>query len=61
MKWDDQIEPSSDYIYLATYNPTTGGTLVKLKQGTNPDKLEVEEVPGSKWTGLSKVKGMTWK
>ena len=61
MKWDDQIEPSSDYIYLATYNSTTGGTLVKLKQGTNPDKLELEEVPGSKWTGLSKVKGMTWK
>ncbi len=61
MKSDDQIEPNSDYIYLATYNPTNGGTLIKLKQGTNPDKLELEEVPGSKWTGLSKVKGMAWK
>lgn len=61
MRWDDIIEPNSDFIYLATYNPTTGGTLMKLKQGTNPDKLEVEEVEGSKWTGLSKVKGMTWK
>ena len=61
MKWDDQIDLNGDFIYLATYNPTTGGTLVKLKQGTNPDKLEVEEVEGSKWTGLSKVKGMTWK
>ena len=61
MKWDDQIDLNGDFIYLATYNSTTGGTLVKLKQGTNPDKLELEEVPGSKWTGLSKVKGMTWK
>ena len=61
MKWDDQIDLNGDFIYLATYNSTTGGTLVKLKQGTNPDKLEVEEVEGSKWTGLSKVKGMTWK
>ena len=61
MKVDDQIDPNSDFIYLATYNSTDGGTLMKLKQGTNPDKLELEEVPGSKWTGLSKVKGMTWK
>lgn len=61
MKWDDQIDLNGDFIYLATYNPTTGGTLMKMKQGTNPDKLELEEVPGSKWTGLSKVKGMTWK
>lgn len=61
MKWDDQIDPAGDFIYLATYNPTTGGTLVKLKQGTNPDMLELEEVEGSKWSGLSKIKGMTYK
>ena len=60
MKRDNDID-NKDFIYLATYNPTTGGTLIKLSQGTNPDKLEVEEVPGSKWTGLSKVKSMAWK
>ena len=61
MEVDDIKEFRSDYIYVATYNPTTGGTLIKLKQGTNPDKMELEEVPGGKWTGLSKVKGMTYK
>ena len=60
MKRDNDID-NKDFIYLATYNPTTGGTLIKLNQGTNPDKLELEEVPGSKWTGLSKVKSMAWK
>lgn len=61
LKWDDQIDANNDFIYIATYNSTDGGTLMKLKQGTNPDMLELEEVPGSKWTGLSKVKGMSWK
>ncbi|MBQ8500823.1 MAG: hypothetical protein IJ494_00740 [Bacteroides sp.] len=61
IKVDDQIELGSDYIYVATYNPTDGGTLVKLEQGTNPDVMELKEVKGSKWTDLCKVKGMTWK
>lgn len=60
MKPDNDID-NKDFIYLATYNPTTGGTLIKLSQGTNPDKLELEEVAGSKWSGLSKVKSMAWK
>lgn len=61
MEVDDIKEFDSDFIYVATYNPTTGGTLTKFKQGTNPDKLELEEVPNGKWTGLSKIKGMTYK
>lgn len=61
MKVDDQQDPSGDYIYLATYNQSDGGTLIKLQQGTDPNKLELEEVPNCKWTGLSKIKGMTWK
>ena len=61
MEVDDVKEFEDDYIYVATYNSTTGGTLVKLQQGTDPDKLELEEVPNGKWTGLSKIKGMTYK
>jgi len=61
MKVDEIKEPNNDYIYVATYNSTDGGTLYKLQQGTNPDKLELMEVPNGKWTGLSKVKSMTYK
>ena len=61
MKVEDIKEFNSDYIYVATYTPTTGGTLIKMQQGTNPDKLELEEVPNGKWTGFSKIKGMTYK
>ena len=61
MKVDEIKEPNNDYIYVATYNSTDGGTLYKMQQGTNPDKLELMEVPNGKWTGLSKVKSMTYK
>ena len=61
MKRDDQKELTEDYIYVATYNATDGGTIVKFKQGTNPDQLELIEVPNGKWSGLAKVKGMAWK
>gem|GEM_PF-224183 len=60
MRLDDQIEPTSGYIYLATYG-TKGGTFMKMEEGTNPDKLELTEVSDSKWTGLNKIVGYTWK
>lgn len=61
MRMDDQIAPADDYIYLATYSPGKGGTFMKLEQGMNPDKLELNEVPGSKWTGFGKIVSWSWK
>ena len=61
MKTDDQVERDDDFIYIATYSDAKGGTFMKMQQGTNPDKLELNEVPGSKWTGLEKIVGWTWK
>mgnify|MGYP004655604537 CR=1 FL=1 len=61
LKCDTQIEPSANPIYLATYNATNGGTLRKYIQGTNPDKVEVNPVVGSCWTGLTKIKNMSWR
>ena len=61
MRRDDQIAPADDYIYLATYSEGKGGTFMKLEQGMDPDKLELKEVPGEKWTGLGKVVSWSWK
>ena len=61
MRLDDQIEPTSGYIYVATYSSSNGGTFMKMEEGTNPDKLELTTVPDSKWTGLNKIVGYSWK
>lgn len=61
MRRDDQIAPADDYIYLATYSEGKGGTFMKLEQGMDPDKLELKEVSGEKWTGLGKVVSWSWK
>ena len=61
LKCDTQIEPSANPVYVATYNNTNGGTLRKYIQDMNPDKVEVTPVPNSCWTGLTKIKKMSWR
>ena len=61
LKCDTQIEPSANPIYLATYNDTDGGSLRKYDQGMDPNKVEVIPVPNACWTGLIKIKNMSWR
>ncbi|MFR1240966.1 MAG: hypothetical protein ACLSDJ_07495, partial [Butyricimonas faecihominis] len=61
LKCDTQIEPSANPIYLATYNDTDGGSLRKYDQGMDPNKVEVNPVSNAYWTGLIKIKKMSWR
>lgn len=61
LKCDTQIEPSANPIYVATYSNANGGTLRKYVQGMNPDKVELTLAPNSSWTGLTKIKKMSWR
>ena len=61
MRLDDQIETDKDFIYVATYNQAEGGTFMKLEQGTDPDRLELREVPDCRWTGFGKIVSWSWK
>ena len=61
LKCDTQIEPSVNPIYVATYGQANGGTLRKYVQEMNPDKVEVTPVENSCWTGLTKIKKMSWR
>ena len=61
LKCDTQIEPSANPVYVATYNNANGGTLRKYIQDMNPDKVEVTPVSNSCWTGLTKIKKMSWR
>jgi len=61
LKFDTQIDPSTNPLYIATYNSTTGGTLKKYLLGSSPDNITISADPKSNWTGLMKIKNMSWR
>lgn len=61
LQFDTAIEPGVNPLYVATYNATTGGKLQKYTQGLNPDKVELNTDEKSCWTGLTKIKKMSWR
>lgn len=61
LKCDTQMEPAKNPVYVATYNETSGGTLHKYFQGTNPDQVTIEADPNTQWSGLVKIKNMSWR
>ena len=61
LQFDTAIEPGVNPLYVATYNATTGGKLQKYTQGLNPDKVELNTDEKSSWTGLTKIKKMSWR
>ncbi len=61
IKFDTQIEPSTNPLYIATYNSAGVGTLRKYFLGTSPDNITLDQHPQSNWTGLVKIKNMSWR
>ncbi|HBX19189.1 MAG TPA: hypothetical protein DEF88_01900 [Porphyromonadaceae bacterium] len=60
-KFDVQREPKSDYLYVATYNASTGGTLYKYSIDPNLNFVRLKSEPEEKWTGLVKIRNMNWR
>jgi len=61
LKFDTQIEPATNPLYVATYNSTTGGTLRKYTIDTNPNAVTITADPKSNWGGLVKIVKMSWR
>lgn len=61
LKFDLTMEPMKDALYIATYSSVSGGTLQKYYVGNDPDKVELKPDPTAVWTGLTKVKNMSWR
>ena len=60
--WDVDLwtETTFDYIWVATYNPQTGGTLTKYQESEDHNKLEWTKTAIS-WTGFPKIKSVGWR
>lgn len=61
IKFDTQIDYVVNSLYIATYNPTTKGTLRRYVVGSNPNVVEINLAPKSTWSGLVKVKDINWR
>jgi hypothetical protein len=61
LKFDTQIDPADNPLYIATYNASAKGTLQRYAVGTNPDQIEIFPDEKSRWSGLSKIANMSWR
>lgn len=61
IKFDLQINPNVNSLYIGTYNTTTKGTLQRFVLGTDPNTFEITPVLNEKWTDLVKIKNMAWR
>lgn len=61
LKADTQIDPAANPLYIATWDTATGGTLQKFNVGTDPNTVAVTPDPEWKWSGLTRIKNMSWR
>lgn len=61
LKFDTQIDYTTNSLYIGTYNETTKGTLRRFNVGSNPDVVEVTPVERASWNGLVRIKDMNWR
>lgn len=61
LSFDTTIEPSENPLYVATYNTINGGKLQKYIQDVHPDYVDLIPDETSCWTGLTKIKRMSWR
>lgn len=61
IKFDTQIDHTTNALYIATYNPSTKGRLRRFMVGTDPNTVTITPVERSDWDGLIKIKDMNWR
>lgn len=61
IKFDTQVDHVANSLFIATYNPTTKGTLRRYLVGANPNLIEILPQANSTWSGLVKVKDINWR
>lgn len=61
LKFDTQIDPTTNSLYIATYNSNTKGTLRRFTVGTDPNVVTITPVKKAEWSNLVKVKDINWR
>lgn len=61
IKFDTQIDPATNSLYIGTYNATTKGRLQRFEVGTDPNTVSLHAVPDADWSNLVKIKSFSWR
>lgn len=61
IKFDTQINPDANALYIGTYSPATKGTLSRYTVNTDPNSLTLTQDPVNTWSGLTKIKNFSWR
>lgn len=61
IKFDTQIAPDTNALYIATYNAVNKGKLERYVVNTDPNSVTLTVDPASVWHDLIKVKNFSWR
>lgn len=61
LKFDTQIDHTTNALYIATYDAGTKGRLRRFMVGTDPNTVTISPVDRSDWNGLIRIKDMNWR
>lgn len=61
LKFDTQIDFSTNSLYIGTYNSATKGRLRRFTVGTDPNTVTIAPVNRADWDNLVKIKDMNWR
>ncbi|MDD3990307.1 MAG: PKD-like family lipoprotein [Bacteroidales bacterium] len=61
IKFDTQIDPDANALYVATYNSASKGKLQRYLVNSDPNTVILTPDPVNSWSGLTKVKNMSWR
>ena len=61
VKFDTQIRPDVNALYVATYDSANKGRLVRYVVNTNPNSVTIKADAENTWDGLTKIKNISWR
>ena len=61
IKFDTQINPDANALFIATYDSENKGTLARYTVNRDPNKVTITPDSRNTWSGLTKIKNISWR
>lgn len=61
LKFDTQVDPIANGLYIATYNSTTNGRLRRFTVGNDANIVTIAPVKNADWSNMVKIRNVTWR
>ena len=61
IKFDTQINPDANALFVATYDNQNKGRLQRYTVNRDPNKVTITPDQRNNWSGLTKIKNISWR